>query len=180
MIKDNKLKYLAMGIFLFMVLVIASLSVLLSKNKKTNENGEPLIISVPTITPYPGNQLGKISVIPDKDIPTAPPTPIPGEGDIILSGIAVNNFQDTSESVGNDGNAVIEKTDNYTILFTKNKELFEIVVSDKRYKELAEEQLVKELGLDKINACRISVTVAVEGVTYPLSYCTDSGEGNSH
>ena len=92
MIKDNKLKYLAMGIFLFMVLVIASLSVLLSKNKKTNENGEPLIISVPTITPYPGNQLGKISVIPDKDIPTAPPTPIPGEGDIILSGIAVNNF----------------------------------------------------------------------------------------
>ena len=67
-----------------MVLLIATLSVLLSRNQKANENGESLIISVPTITPYPGNQLGKISVIPDEEIPTAPPTPIPREGDIIL------------------------------------------------------------------------------------------------
>src|SRR3989338_2301587 len=53
----------------------------------------------------------KPTFIPENQIPTEPATPVPKQGDLIISGIAVNNFYKSAIQQNSNGDVLIAQTD---------------------------------------------------------------------
>lgn len=135
-----------------------------------------------TPTPIPANYYVLPTPLSDANIPTAPPTPIPQEGDIILDGIAVKDFTKTAARITEDGDVILAETTSYQIVFYKQSQEFVISIIGLDFEKSrinAESAFLVNLGIDKPNACRLFVTEYVpntvknkhSGEVLPLSFC---------
>lgn len=133
-------------------------------------------------TPIPANYYVLPTPLSDANIPTAPPTPIPQEGDIILDGIAVKDFTKTAARITEDGDVILAETTSYQIVFYKQSQEFVISIIGLDFEKSrinAESAFLVNLGIDKPNACRLFVTEYVpntvknkhSGEVLPLSFC---------
>lgn len=128
--------------------------------------------------------INRIPTVPDAWYPTYPPTPIPKEGDLIISGIAVHNFIPDAKIVLPNGDALIKETGQYQIVYTASLEAFLISITDADFPRAwaaAERDFLAILGIDEPNACRLTVEVTTpaaygndySGQVLPLSFCGD-------
>lgn len=127
----------------------------------------------------------KPSLIPDRDVSTTPPTPVVKADSIIVNGIPVDDFYKTASKVTEEGDVLLVETVNYQISYLKQFQEFKITIItagfDQARKE-AEARFLTLLGIDKNNACRLSVEVSspqyannkYAGMVFPLSFCADN------
>ena len=167
--------------FIILLLVI----IYLLTDRKTIEPPDGLI--QPTFSPT------EIIITPiSADIlPTAPPTPVPEEGDMIITGIAVNDFTKDADKILLNGDVVIKEMETYQIVYLNKYQSFIISVLDSDFERAlaaAERDFLAILGIDEPNACRLTVQVSspafaqneYAGVSFPLSFCQDHADDNSH
>lgn len=171
-----------------MLLLILAISALLVENRR--KPAEP-IQGTPTAqqqveqispTEIPANYYVLPTPLADENVPTAPPTPIPQEGDIILDGIAVNDFKAKAARVTEDGDTVLAETSNYQIVFYEKTQEFTISLTGTDFEKsrlAAENAFLLNLEIDRANACRLFVNEYVpntvnnehSGQILPLSFC---------
>lgn len=143
------------------------------------QNNLPISISP---TEIPANYYVLPTPLSDENLPTAPPTPVPEEGDIILDGIAVNDFKQTAARTTEDGDTVIAENSSYQIVFYEQTQEFTISLTGTDFEKsrlAAENAFLVNLGVDRPNACRLFVNEYVpntvnnehSGEILPLSFC---------
>lgn len=160
-------------------IVLIGLILIRSQNKK-----EINIVTVISPTFVPANSTNLPTPISDDNIPSAPPTPVPQPGDIILNGISVKNFKEnTTESTEND-NFILAQTSDYQIEFNDIQQEIRIFIYKEDYKlaqQNAEERLVEILGISKPNICRLFIEEYIRknkedtfsDIPLSLSFCYD-------
>ena len=102
----------------------------------------------------------KPTFIPENQIPTEPATPVPKQGDLIISGIAVNNFYKSAIQQNSNGDVLIAQTDAYRITYLKQFEQFIISLTGSdtmSVQKEAEQKFLEILGIDAPNACRLTI-----------------------
>jgi len=175
---------IALGVVL---IIIIGILLFLFLRKPEPIPGESVLTPTPiptigaglTIFPTP---TAFISIISNPTIPTSPPTPVPKEGDIIVSGIAVKDFYKDAKRVLNNGDALIRETEDYQISYLKRYESFKITLLSPEFETArpkAENAFVAALGIDEPNACRLTVEINTPqfvggdyvGMVFPLSFC---------
>ncbi len=133
-------------------------------------------------TEIPANYYVLPTPLSDENVPTAPPTPVPQEGDIILDGIAVNDFKENAERTTVDGDTVVAETSTYQIVFYEKTQEFTISLTGTDFEKsriAAENAFLVNLEIDRANACRLFVNEYVpntvnnehSGEILPLSFC---------
>lgn len=143
-----------------------------------------LTLSPDTPTEIPENYYNIPSPLPDTHVQSAPPTPVPQNGDIVLDGIAVKNFKESASRMTEDGTVVLNETSLFQIIYFESSREFSIVIKGQNFEEArsaAEQDFLSRLRLDKGNACRLYVQEYVPqfinnseaGNVYPLSFCYD-------
>ena len=180
LLKSKKLLILVgLAIFLMIVLIIA-----LFLTRETDNGVTPLpfpTIGTPSGFIRPSNLP---TLIPDDQVPTAPPTPIARPGTIIVSDIPVNNFLASSEQVNENGDALIASTNDYQLTYLAQFQEFNISITGANFEQVrsvAEQHLLTVLGIDEQNACWLSIQVTAPayadheyaGIVLPLSFCAD-------
>ncbi|MDA1316783.1 MAG: hypothetical protein O3B87_02025 [bacterium] len=152
------------------------------KDSKTNTNPSPtaIIPTSPFPTAFTNSKLP--TPIPDHEVPTEPPTPIPKPGDVILDGIAVKDFKKTAARTTDTGDVILVENDQYQIVFYDSIQEFKIFIKGNDFEQsrsLAEQSFLQKLQLDEANACRLFVDEFIPqsaqneyvGLTFGLSFC---------
>ena len=178
---------IASSVVLLLILVISGL--LIENRRKPTEpiKGTPTVqqkdqtIQI-SPTEIPANYYILPTPLPDENVPTAPPTPIPQEGDIILDGIAVNDFKQNASRITEDGDTVLAESSSYQIVFYEKSQEFTISITGTDFEKsqlAAENAFLVSLGIDRANAFRLFVNEYVpntvnnehSGEILPLSFC---------
>lgn len=176
------------GSIVLIVIIILTIALVSSRDQGSGESidspQEEISNEQSTIIPteVPADYFELPTPLPDTNIPTSPPTPIAQEGDIIIDGIAVNNFRDTAARITEEGDVILSETPSHQIIFYQGAEEFSIVVKGNNFEQSrdeAEQIFLSQLGLDEANACRMYAQVYVPstvkneyaGMILPLSFC---------
>src|SRR3989344_6029565 len=178
-----KYRWWIFGGFIGFVILLLVIIYLLT-NRKTVDPDESI---QPTISPT------EIIITPISAdiIPTAPPTPVFEEGDIVISDIAVNNFKENADKILLNGDVVIKEMEIYQIVYLDTYQTFIISITDKDYDRAvaaAERDFLGILGINEANACRLTVEVnspafaqnEYAGMVFPLSFCEHHEKEDSH
>jgi hypothetical protein len=121
----------------------------------------------------------------EKVLPNPTPTPKSDEPEvqrIEVNGVDVKNFYDQDTNVNSRGDATFVNQENYGIVYFSNEEQFLISIFSSPFDEVrkeAEKQFLKELGIDKSEACSLNVIITTPvsvnpenaGINYRLSFC---------
>ncbi|MCI0532637.1 hypothetical protein L0Y49_00275 [bacterium] len=134
----------------------------------------------------PGTDGGTPSAFPPSGTPPPPPYSSDQEEDTLLipareGDVEVRNVLKFS-SEQYDWGVVVARSDAYTIVYYPEDFVFSIVIEDpdiQKSREEAEARLLLELNIEKLEACKLTVDVAVPvglspehaGVNYGLSFC---------
>ncbi|QQS44148.1 hypothetical protein IPM65_00900 [Candidatus Roizmanbacteria bacterium] len=175
------------SVVLILILVISGILVRNRSNPTETVSGTPINptgVQTAQISPteIPANYYVLPTPLSDENVPTAPPTPVPQEGDIILDGIAVNDFKENAERTTVDGDTVLAETSNYQIVFYEKTQEFTISLIGTDFEKsriAAENAFLVNLEIDRANACRLFVNEYVpntvnnehSGEILPLSFC---------
>lgn len=103
---------------------------------------------------------------------------------IEISGIEVNDFYKESESAGELGEVLFVNKPEYNITYYPLDDAFLIIITRYPFDEIrpsAEEEFLKALGINKTDACKLSVYITTPsfanpdraGEVYELSFCND-------
>lgn len=180
--KYSKRIAIVLGVIILIGLFV--LWLLIRRGRDSEET--PTVIPTPTL--FDINQLPQI---PSSLYPTYPPTPIPKEGDLIVSGIAIADFRQKAEKVLPNGDVLIKSTGQYQIIYTGSLESFLISIQDDDFPRTwaaAERDFLVILGIDKPNACRLTVEITspasahneYAGMVFPLSFCEHHETDDEH
>lgn len=187
-LQQYKYQLIIVGSILLLVIIMLSIWLLSTRNQR---NGEEIDTSQGQLsneqsttipTDIPSDYFELPTPLPDTNIPTAPPTPVPQQGDIILDGIAVNDFRETASRITEEGDVILSETPNHQIIFYQSTQEFSLVVKGDNFdtsRDEAEQIFLSQLGLDEENACRIYAQVYIPstaqneyaGQVLPLSFC---------
>lgn len=179
--------YIIIGLFLFGLAIIGWIVLVRVRRPAISP-----ISSFPTITPWPterfpisGSQIVPTRISGDA-YPTYPPTPMPGPGKHVVSGIAVDDFSEIAP-INPQGDKVLAETDDYQIVYLSQFQEFKLAITGKDFdktQKAAEAVFLQKLGIDAPNACRLTVEVyapnfvknAYAGQVFPLSFCEHTDE----
>lgn len=152
----------------------------------------PDVATPPGSTPTPTVfDVSHITRVPSNQYPTVPPTPVPDEGDIIITDIAVNDFKKNADKILLNGDVIVKEMETYQIVYLDTYQSFIISITDSdfaRSRAAAERDFLGILGIDEANACRLTVQVSSPsfaqneygGMTFPLSFCEHHEDGDFH
>lgn len=178
--------YIVIGLFFLGVAII--IWIVFSRVRRPDAPPVPVF---PTITLLPTDRFTPPAVptaVSGGLYPTYPPTPIPGPGTLIVSGIAVNNFSDIAP-FNPQGDKILAETNEYQIVYIPKFQEFKLTIKGKDFEKsqkAAESVFLQKLGIDAFNACRLTaeenvpnfVKNAYAGQVFPLSFCEHEDEGN--
>lgn len=174
----NRKKYIiiiGLLIIISLILIVLIGFALRSDNPSQTSTNPPS----PTTIPLPSPSITLI--------PSYPPTPIPQAGDIMIDGIAVNNFRENPIQILENGDIVISENQNFQIIFNDPNQKFTLRLLGTDFEDSrqnAENALVTILGLDEDNICRLYIEEEVpinvnneqRGKLYPFSSCLHEEE----
>lgn len=110
-----------------------------------------------------------------EEIPTEPDKVIVGETE-------TKNFYKSAQAINESGSAVVNKSQDYEIVYTPEFSRFNITVLGSPFTEtrkLAENKFIETLGINTETACKLNVVVSTpyfanpneSGQSYGLSFC---------
>ena len=111
---------------------------------------------------------------------------IKSDNRIEVSGIEINDFRpNSSTELTSETYVTINKTKDYHVFYLPADELFYISIASYPFDEIrpiAEQELLKSLGIDQSDACKLNVDIATPahanptyaGEIYGLSFCDES------
>lgn len=179
--RNNLLIIIGLGV----VLVIILIGYIFIKSKKDSATvADPSLTDIiqPSSIPTVLTNSELPTPIPDNQVPREPPTPIPQPGDVILDGIAVNDFKKNAVRKTDSGEVILDENDQYQIVFYESLQEFKIFIKGGNFelsRTNAEASFLQKLDLDKDNACRLFVDEFIPqsaqneyaGKTFGLSFC---------
>jgi len=168
---------LIIGALSLLLIIILLLIIFLPRLIRNNNILTSELSPTPSSLPLPSPIISPI-------IPTSPPTPVPQPGDIIIDGIAVNNFKKNAVRITENGNTILDENTQYEIIFNEAEQKLILVLRGENFENSqssAESRLLELLGIDELNVCRLfveeqiptSVNNEYAGQVFPLSYCED-------
>jgi len=164
---NNMKKYLF--VVLGILIILFFLYMILSSIKNWSINKTPRPSPIPTVEP---------------SVPPPLPTNIKSRPNdkIIINNVELRNFFIFSKKINENGDVLISQSENYNIEYFPKFNSFLIVIKAYPFEEnrkLAEQELIDKLGINKKDACRLSVNITTtqkinpefSGRNYPLSFC---------
>ena len=183
MLNSKNTILIIIGLGVVLVIILIGYIVIKSKKDTTiNTNPAPTVIIQPSSIPIESTNSELPTPIPDNQVPSEPPTPIPQPGDIILDGIAVNDFKKNAVRTTDSGEVILDENDQYQIVYYESIEEFKIFVKGTDFdltRKNAEQSLLQKLQINEANACRLFVDEFIPqstqnkyaGKTFGLSFC---------
>jgi hypothetical protein len=117
--------------------------------------------------------------------PTLRPTEIfenPGAERLVIGGVEVNNFYNGLSRTNPEGDTLIVDRENYQVVYFPSSESFAVTVLGSSFNAVrgaAEEEFLRILDVDSLEACRLEVVIStpffanpeIAGESFGLSFC---------
>jgi len=180
---SNQIMALIISSLIALLITIFSAYTILTGNKGASTRTPPVVQnSNRETTPVPTDYYGLPTPLPDEVVPTGPPTPAPQPGDIIIDGIAVNDFRENAARITANNDVVLVENEEYQIIFYHDIQEFKLYLTGENFEQTqmrAEEAFLNALGIDEESACQLFVEVFVPstvqnkhaGQILPLNFC---------
>ena len=165
MLKNKKI-LIAVGIVVLSLVIFVAL---ITNNKETDKT-----------SPDPSQQKTGPYQLPEskinlEEIPTEPDKVIIGETE-------TKNFYKSAQAINESGSAVVNKSQDYEIVYTPEFSRFNITVLGSPFtqaRKTAENKFIETLGINTETACKLNVVVSTpyfanpneSGQSYGLSFC---------